>query len=231
LNVNNDLKRYFFILYKLAGMGALKKTIKASTGLIANETNFSQQTVSRHLIELERIGWIKRIVTHEGTFTRISSLGEVELRRVFSGLNRIFAGKYLPVITIEGSIIRGLGEGAYYVNCATYRNQFIEKLGFDPYPGTLNLKINSEYELMIRSELEAFPGIKIKGFKNKNRSYGSVKCFHALINDKEKGAVISALRSHYDQSIIEIIAPVNLRQLFKLKDGNKIKVDILLTKA
>jgi len=42
-----------------------------------------------------------------------------------------------------------------------------------------------------------------------------------------KGAIISALRSHYDTSIIEVIAPLFLRKQLKLKDGHKVKVEVL----
>jgi CTP-dependent riboflavin kinase len=42
-----------------------------------------------------------------------------------------------------------------------------------------------------------------------------------------KGALISALRTHYDASVIELIAPVFLRKHLKLKDGHKVKVEVL----
>jgi len=131
-------------------------------------------------------------------------------------------------MVIEGIVFSGLGEGAYYVTRKPYREQFIKKLGFDPYPGTLNLRITSEYDAQLRKELEEHPGIEIQGFKNENRTYGSVKCFPARINGREKGAVILALRTHYDSSVIEIIAPRYLRKVFRLKDGNKVKVEVFL---
>jgi CTP-dependent riboflavin kinase len=35
------------------------------------------------------------------------------------------------------------------------------------------------------------------------------------------------LRSHYDKSVLEIVAPVNIRKQLSLKDGQKVKVEIL----
>jgi CTP-dependent riboflavin kinase len=49
------------------------------------------------------------------------------------------------------------------------------------------------------------------------------------MDNKVKGAIITALRSHYDASVIEIIASVNLRKHLKLKDGHKVKVEVLAT--
>jgi len=230
LDIDKNLEKYFFILYRLAEMGARGRPIKVSTKFLAERVGASQQSVSRHLLDLERIGWIKRNVMRDGSLVRISASGEAHLRKVRSGLNMIFEKKYPPSIVIEGVVFSGIGEGAYYVTRKQYREQFIEKLGFDPYPGTLNLKITSEYNAKMRAELEAYPGIEIKGFKDEDRTYGPVKCFHAVINGKEKGAVVLALRSHYDSSVLEVVAPVGLRDRLKLKDGNKVRTEIFLTK-
>ena len=104
----------------------------------------------------------------------------------------------------------------------------MEKLGFDPYPGTLNLKLTTEYDIKSLSELEAYPAVELEGFEDESRTFGPVKCYPAIINNKEKGAVIYALRSHYGSSVLEIVSPFFLRSRLKLKDGNKVKVEILI---
>jgi len=221
-----SLKR-FFTLYKLAEMGATRRTIKVSTEYLAAKIGISQQTASRHLIELEEKGWIKREITREGCLVKITDAGVAQLKKLYSGLQMILEAKYPPSITLEGILFSGLGEGAYYVTKDGYRKQFIEKLGFDPYSGTLNLKLATEYDMKTRTELEVYPAIEIQGFTNESRTFGSVRCYPAVINNKVKGAVVSALRSHYNSSVIEVIAPTFLRNQLKLKDGNKVKVEIL----
>jgi riboflavin kinase len=130
-------------------------------------------------------------------------------------------------VTLEGTVFTGLGEGAYYIAKENYRKQFMEKLGFDPYPGTLNLKLTTDYDNKARGELDAYPAVEIEGFKSEDRTFGDVKCYPVIIENKVKGALISALRSHYDSSVVEIIAPVALRKHLKLKDGHKVKVEVL----
>lgn len=227
MKIDRESSKDFFILYKLAEMGAYEKTIKISTSFLASKIGLSQQSASRCLIELERKGLIHRIVSKEGSFVKITKAGEDFLRRIYSGLNAIFEGKPRSLV-IEGRVFSGLGEGAYYVSRKSYRKQFIEKLGFDPYPGTLNLRITDGRNSRLIMELDAYPGIEIRGFKNRSRTYGPVKCFHAVIDGKEQGAVIFALRSHYGRNVLEVIAPVNLRRRLKLKDGDKVRVEILL---
>jgi len=208
-------------------MGAYKRTAKISTEYLAEKLEISQQSASRYLIELERKGWIKKNATPEGSLIKIDEAGAKELKKLLANLRFVVEAAYPPSVTLEGTVFTGLGEGAYYTQKEHYRKQFVEKLGFEPYPGTLNLKLTTDYDLKTRLELEAYPAVEVEGFKNENRTFGTVKCYPAVIGNKFKGALISALRGHYDSSVLEIIAPVNLRRQLNLKDGNKVKVEIL----
>ena len=220
--------RQLFTLLKLAEMGAHKRTAKISTEYLAEKLGTSQQTASRYLIELERKGWIKRNITHDGCLIKIDVAGTAELQKLLSNLRFLMEAEFPPSLTLEGTVFTGLGEGAYYIGKEHYKKQFIEKLGFEPYPGTLNLKLSSDYDIKARTELEAYPAIEVEGFKNEDRTFGTVKCYPVLIDNKVKGALITALRSHYDVSVLEIIAPVCLRKQLNLKDGNKVKVEVMI---
>ena len=219
--------RQIFTLLKLAEMGAHRRTAKISTEYLAGRLGLSQQTASRYLIELESKGWIKRTITTEGCLIKITYSGMKELENLYSNLRFLMESAYPPSVTLEGTVFTGLGEGAYYIAKEQYRKQFIEKLGFDPYPGTLNLKLTTEYDIAARKELEAYPAVEVGGFTSDDRTFGQVKCYPLIIENKVKGALISALRSHYDASVLEVIAPVSLRKHLKLKDGHKVKVEIL----
>ena len=228
LNLNLKSWKLFFSLYKLAELGASSRTIKVSTEYLAEKIGSSQQTASRHLISLEKIDWIKRTITSDGCLIKITSLGVSELRKLYSELRLIFESDYPPSITLEGILFSGLGEGAYYVNKEGYRKQFLEKLGFDPYPGTLNIKLTTDYDNKVLSELETYPAIVLDGFQDESRTFGPVKCYPAVINNRVKGAAIYAMRSHYGSSVLEIVSSVYIRNALKLKDGNKVKVEILI---
>jgi riboflavin kinase len=223
---DKNYSRQLFTLIKLAEMGAYKRTAKISTEYLAEKLGISQQSASRHLIELEQKGWIKKTTTPEGSLIKIDEAGSKELQKLYTNLRLIVEAAYPPSVTLEGTVFTGLGEGAYYTQKDRYRKQFTEKLGFEPYPGTLNLKLNTDYDLKTRAELEAYPAIEVEGFQNEGRTFGTVKCYPARIENKINGALISALRGHYDSSVLEIIAPVNLRKSLNLKDGNKVKVEI-----
>ncbi|MEM3441320.1 MAG: DUF120 domain-containing protein [Candidatus Bathyarchaeia archaeon] len=218
--------RHIYTLLKLAEMGAHRRITKTSTEYLAEKLGISQQTASRQLIELEREGLIQRTITPEGSLIKITDAGVEELQKLHVNLRFLLEATYPPSITLEGTVFTGLGEGAYYILKEPYRRQFIEKLGFDPYPGTLNLKLTTDYDLKARTELEAYPAIEIQGFKNEDRTFGLVKCYPAKIDNKIKGALVFALRSHDDRTVLEVIAPVYLRKQLNLKDGHKVKVEV-----
>ncbi|MEM2107873.1 MAG: DUF120 domain-containing protein [Candidatus Bathyarchaeia archaeon] len=218
--------QHIYTLIKLAEMGAHRRTTKTSTEYLAEKLEISQQTASRQLIELERKGLIQRTITPEGSLIKITDAGIEELQKLHINLRFLLEATYPPSITLEGTVFTGLGEGAYYILKEPYRRQFIEKLGFDPYPGTLNLKLTTDYDLKARTELEAYPAIEIQGFKNEDRTFGLVKCYPAKIDNKIKGALVFALRSHYDKTVLEVIAPVYLRKQLNLKDGHKVKIEV-----
>jgi riboflavin kinase len=197
-----------------------------STDFLAEKLGISQQTASRYLIELERKGWIVREITPEGSLVKIAETGIRELFKLYFSLKGVIESAYPLSVTLEGCVFTGFGEGAYYISKDNYRKQIIDKFGFEPYQGTLNIKLSSDYDIKTRIELESYPAVEIEGFRSADRSYGLVKCYAAIIDNKVKGALVIATRSHYDVSVLEIIAPVYLREHLNFKDGHKVKVEV-----
>ncbi len=224
--VDAHVWRQQFMLYKLAELGAYHRTVRVSTQFLAEKAGVSQQTASRQLIELDNRGWIQRSITPDGCLIKLTDAGKAQVRNLFSKLKVIVEAAYPISLTLEGVVFSGLGEGAYYIKQDGYKKQFIEKLGFDPYPGTLNVKLVSDYDIKARQELETYPAVEIDGFNDEARTFGPVKCYPILINSKAKGALILAFRTHYDASVLEIIAPQYLRNQLRIRDGQKVKFEV-----
>ncbi|MEM2509671.1 MAG: DUF120 domain-containing protein, partial [Candidatus Methanomethylicia archaeon] len=98
--------------------------------------------------------------------------------------------------------------------------------GFEPYPGTLNLRLRSIDDVAKRRSLELLPSINIEGGSNGLRTYGSVKCYHALINNSVKAAVIICSRTHYGPDVLEVLSPLNLRKELNLRDGDIVRISV-----
>jgi riboflavin kinase len=214
-------------LITLAGMGAYSKAIEITTTILGRKLGISQQTASRRLSELDKVGWITKERTLKGQGIRISKEGVEILKSIYGELRSIFEGE-LASIDIEGIVFSGMRDGAYYVTREGYGKQFMEKLGFNPYPGTLNLKLKTGLQVQAKRILDAYPGIVIEGFEDGQRTFGPVKSFKTLINNKIEGAVLLIKRTHHSENVMEIISPVYLREKLGLKDGDRVNIKILI---
>lgn len=216
------------LLIYLAFKGASTGWIFTSSKAIGSDLGISQQTASRKLIILEKLGLIDRRVQKGGEYIKISNDGIELLKGIASILSIKVLEKTYNVITLEGKVVSGLGEGRYYMSLEGYVRQVIKKLGFKPYPGTLNIRLTDKSELMKRVVLETFPPIMIKGFSNGRRTYGDVKAYRAKVNGLEPAALIIPVRTSHKIDIIEVIAPYYLRERLGLKDGDTVKVEVYL---
>jgi riboflavin kinase len=209
-------------LYKLIEVGAYPNEVIFTTAELAKLLKASQQTASRHLIELEKLGLIRRVKLGRRESIKITAGGVKQLDNMFVMLRRAFELKKSETV-FEGTVFSGMGEGRYYVSQPGYMRQFAEKLGFEPYPGTLNLRVREEDQADVRL-LEASPFILIEGFTGEDRSFGPVKCFLGTIGGKAEGALIFPVRTHYSGDVVEIISVEYLRRLLHLKDGDAVRV-------
>ena len=49
----------------------------------------------------------------------------------------------MPGTLIRGRLVGGIGLGRHFTRLDWARRQFIDKLGIDPFPGTLNVRVES----------------------------------------------------------------------------------------
>jgi riboflavin kinase len=210
-------------LLKIAAREALEKSVDVSSSQLASDLGCSQQTAARRLKALEEEGLIAREVLPRGQTIRITSKGKEVLSGIYSDLSSVF-GQEPATFSICGVVTSGVGDGKYYMDMEEYKKQFQEKLGFEPFPGTLNMKLRGE-DLKARQELLKLAGINIEGFKKDGRTFGSVKCFRADVEGVE-GAVVMPSRTHHSADTLEVISPEKIRDKLEAGDGDRLCVRI-----
>jgi len=129
---------------------------------------------------------------------------------------------------LKGEIISGMGEGAYYMSLKGYTKQFKSKIGYIPFPGTLNVKLYQKEYLEAIQQVDDLDGQKINSFSDGKRTYGWVKCFTAKLNRTINCQLIRLERTHYDNSIIELISKNNICKTANLKLGSKVSIKIII---
>ena len=124
-------------------------------------------------------------------------------------------------LRVKGIVTTGNKRGKDFVNLSWVKTQIREKLGFNPYLGTLNLKILNKSDLQ---KLHESSGLKIKP----EEGYCEGKLFKALVMKKIWGAVVLPDIPEYPTNTLEIITSMNLRKTLGLNDGDKIEIIIEL---
>ena len=212
-------------LKELALLGAIKNRIEISSLELAKQLETSQQSASRYLVELDKKGMVTRELGIKKQLIMITSYGEGFLQEEHLQYQQIF--ELTDRVVFKGKVVSGLGEGRYYTEQSGYVEQFKEKLGFVPYPGTLNVEIEYVQRNKLRL-LKDHRAIIIDEFKTKNRTFGGVRCFRAKINGID-GAIVLPIRSHYS-NVLEIISKDFFRQKLNLKDDSGVKIEIYFDK-
>jgi riboflavin kinase, archaea type len=122
---------------------------------------------------------------------------------------------------LEGIVTSGFGEASYFLSLEYYKNEIKKKLGFDAYPGTLNLKVDEKQLL----SLKKLSPIKINPHKKNDEALAGAVCYKAKIG-KINGAVIIPEITKHEKNIIEFIAPVNIKSTLDIKEGDKVDLEI-----
>jgi len=214
-------------LSHLLSKGAKYNFITLSTTSVGKSIKKSQQAASKHLIELEQAGFLERIIHGRSLSVKITKKGYSELVKLSAALNSSL-GNFPSFIELQGTLISGMGEGAYYMSLKGYTQQFKKKIGYVPFPGTLNVKLDKKKYLESAKQLEDFDGKIINGFSDNKRTYGWVKCFKAKLNNSKDCDLIVLERTHHDYSIVEVISKYNLRDTANLKSGSQVTIKIPL---
>src|SRR5919112_508027 len=220
---------HLLVLIYLLTLGAIEFHIEITSGQLSKIINKSQQTTSKILIELEKECLIERVKNNKKFKIKVTKQGHDIIRELKTIIESALDTSKKR-ITFKGKIVNGMGEGAYYMSLDGYKKQFKEKLGYEPFPGTLNLKLEEKMYMNKKKEMINYPNVHISGFKDKTRSFGWVKCYPATLKSEMKtnnkktlqidSAVLLLERTHHDNSLMEVISSVSIKETTNIKNGD-----------
>ncbi|MDH5361702.1 MAG: DUF120 domain-containing protein [Aigarchaeota archaeon] len=208
------------LLLLLARRSSYVIPVEATTSSLAKELGISQQSASRQLKSLEKLGFIHRKKSGRRSFVKITPEGLRALREIFVEYKGVFE---MPAkLVLQGRVFSGIGEGSYYTSVKGYLQQFEKRFGYRPYPGTLNIMLDNRGSIENRLLMERMAPVEIAGFSDKSRTYGAAKCLQAILNDSVECVVVFSERTHYNSSVVEVMARDRLRETLGLKDGDRV---------
>jgi len=211
------------ILIYLGRKGALSRHITVSTPRMGGDLGISQQSVSRWLITLQKEDMISRKEGIRGYLLQITPRGKKYMTEKRNELGEILMES--DKLVIRGTVVSGMMEGGYYIGLAGYSEKIKSRMGFRPFPGTLNIRLGALEDMECNERLCAMKGVEVRGFRKGKRMFGAIRCFSCRVEGAE-GAVVIPERSHYGFQMLEIISPHNLREKLHLSDGDSIRVEV-----
>mgnify|MGYP006088211465 FL=1 len=212
----------------LALQGGIRHPVHVSSIKLSKNLGISQQSASRYLIELVDGGYLDRRLAQGGQVVTMLEKGILILKKEFTEYSLMFGTQ--REIEMKGILETGLGEGGYYISQKGYMHQFQEKLGWEPFKGTFNLRLNEDEVPKIEA-MRAAEGMLINGFEQEGRTFGKAWVFECVLKSGleiiENCAIISPKRTHYKR-VVEVISPVFLRKEFNAEDGHNFTICVNL---
>ena len=124
-------------------------------------------------------------------------------------------------LEVRGKVFSGMGKGRYYVGHPEYQKRFEESLGYRPYPGTLNVKLQDDALIASLKRLRSLEGVKVESFIKDGEAFSALNCFDGAM-DGQRVTLLFIDVTYYNESVAELISPAFLREKFGLKDGDDV---------
>jgi CTP-dependent riboflavin kinase len=126
--------------------------------------------------------------------------------------------------TIAGVIFTDLGEAASFMSLDWVQKSLKEKLGFEPFPATLNLRLDSPREIALWQRIQREQqGIEVSPVQPnfcRARLY-PVEILAPLSSERTRlhGAVLLPEVKNYPSNKLEVVAPVKVKDSLGVNDG------------
>jgi len=130
--------------------------------------------------------------------------------------------------TLKGKIVSGARQAAFFTQLDWVQEQLEEKFGFRPFPGTLNLEVDGEFSGVI----ETLQKKKLVKLLPPDPEFCIAKTISATIGGIEGVVIIPEDKVNiHAANIIEVMAPVKLKEALGVKDGDRLELSIKIPAA
>ena len=124
----------------------------------------------------------------------------------------------------SGRVTRGVGQGARFLALEWVQRELQQKVGLTPFPGTLNLQVTPEIR-------DALFGRRHSLLQIADASAPECPGYLARTTLRAHGITLQSAylilpEQTVHNNVIEIIAPVSLREALHIPDGEAVEVEI-----
>lgn len=131
----------------------------------------------------------------------------------------------MDTITITGRLASGVGQATGFTGLDWVRAAFRLHFGFDPEPGTVNLRIDDAAARAAWSTVKAAPAIILHPPRT---DWCDARLWRARIAGRIQAGVVLPDVASYPQEQVELVAPVRVRDALRLADGDALTIAVEL---
>lgn len=125
-------------------------------------------------------------------------------------------------VTFTGVVCGGVGEAAGFLSIDWVREGLQRAFGFEPWPGTLNLRMEGADWQRWRARLFGHPAVVLEPAPG----FCPARCFAVRLADRFDAAIVFPEVPGYPDDKLEIVAPLHLRTAMSLQDGDRLRVQV-----
>ena len=131
-------------------------------------------------------------------------------------------------ILVKGVVFSDLGRAGAFLGVDWVRDAVRERVGFDPFPGTLNVRARgadlTRWEQVRKHAGKIVLSSPDPAFCNAFLFTGSLEGWESQPGSRERIAVVVPEVKEYPADKLEIIAAVSLKQTRSVRDGDELTV-------
>ena len=121
--------------------------------------------------------------------------------------------------SFTGTVFSGVGHGSFYVSI--YSRSFRVKLGINPYPGTLNVRLSQGDAEKLDECLRSIDPVIVDPPSIPGAKLAKVLAYPALVGGID-AYLVKPLITIYKSDVAEFISEVYLRGALRLRDGDRV---------
>ncbi len=127
------------------------------------------------------------------------------------------------MISLHGAVTSGLGQGTYFVGLEWVRAAIQALIGFDPYPGTLNLRLVDMQARLAWRGIRAGPALLLTPPPPEQCG---ARLIPVVVAPDIPAAVVVPDVTRYGDDVLELVAAVHVRSRLGLRDGDRVTVRV-----
>jgi riboflavin kinase len=121
---------------------------------------------------------------------------------------------------VQGRVVKGVGESKGFLSIDWVAKALTDAFEFTPFPGTLNLTLDDPRAQEVLKERGQMRLV------HRTEGFCDAILIKAVLNGQHECGIVIPLVKEYDERLLEVVAPVHLKETLHIDDGDVVTLDL-----